>query len=117
MPRLTRDTRSPAPPPGGVVADAAAQLDVDVELAHDVGEQLTVAPPAERGVEVDQVDPLRPCLLPGQRGRPRVAVGRLGSGSALHEADRLAVGDVDGGQQLQAWLGDMARNSTGSEAC
>ena len=57
----------------GVVADAAGQLDRDVQLADDRGEQLGVGAAAERGVEVDEVDPLGAVALPGQRG---VAAGR-----------------------------------------
>ena len=40
-----------------------------------------------------------PWAWPVQRGVERVAVVRLGAGLALDEADGLAVGDVDGGQQ------------------
>ena len=58
-------------------------------------------PAPERGVEVDEVDPLGARLLPGQRGVERVAVGGLAPGLALDEAHGLAVGDVDGGQQLE----------------
>ena len=68
----------------------------------DLGEQLAVGAAAERGVEVDQVDPLGAGALPGQRGVQRVAVGGLGAGRALHQADGLAVGDVDGGQEFEA---------------
>ena len=82
-----------------VVADAAGQLDLHVEPAHDVGEQLGVGAAAERGVEVDEVDPLGALPLPGERGLERVAVVRFAAGGALNEADRLAVGDVDGGQE------------------
>src|SRR5690606_5448415 len=41
-----------------VVADAAGQLDGDVEVGDDVREQLGVRAAAEGGVEVDEVDPL-----------------------------------------------------------
>ena len=84
-----------------VVADAAAHLDLDVEGADDLGLQLAVVAAAERRVEVDQVDPLRAGLLPAQRGLDRVAEPLLGAGHALDELDGLAVGDVDGGQQLE----------------
>ena len=81
-----------------VVADAAGQLDLDVERADDLGQQLAVVPAAEGGVEVDQVDPLRARLLPAQRGLDRVAEALLRAGHALHQLDGLAAGDVDGGQ-------------------
>ena len=42
-----------------------------------------------------------PGLLPAQGGLDRVAEALLGPGHALHELDGLAVGDVDGGQQLE----------------
>ena len=48
------------------------------------------------------MDPLRAAGVPVERGRERVAVARLGAGRALGQADGLAVGDVDGGQQLEA---------------
>ena len=56
---------------------------------------------AEGGVEVDEVDPLGALLLPGERRLERVAVRRLAAGLALHEPDGLAVGDVDGRQELE----------------
>ena len=95
-----------------VVADAAGQLDVDVEPADDLGEQLPVLAAAERGVEVDEVHPLGAGLLPGERRGQRVAVRRLGAGLALHQAHRLAVGDVDGGQQHQAVGGGAGHGGT-----
>jgi hypothetical protein len=53
----------------GVVADAARQLDCDVELADDRRDQLAVAAAAERRVEVDQMHPLGTRLLPGAARR------------------------------------------------
>ena len=94
-----------------VVPDAAGQLDVDVELADDPGEQLAVAAAAERGVEVDQVHPLGAVAAARQRGLERVAVGGLAAGLALHQADGLTVGDVDGGEQLQLRHGDQPRDA------
>ena len=88
----------------GVVADAAGQLDRHIEPADHLGQQRRVGSPAERRVEVDEVDPLRAGPLPGQRRRQRVAVGRLGSRRALDEPDGLAAGDVHGGQQGQTPL-------------
>ena len=86
----------------GVVTDAAGQLDRDVEPAHHIGEQSRVGAAAERGVQVDQVDPLRPGLLPGQRGLERVAVAGLAARRALDQPYRLAAGHVHRGQQRQA---------------
>ncbi len=40
--------------------------------------------------------------LPGEGRGQRVAVGRLGAGLAVHEADGLAVADVDGGEEFEA---------------
>ena len=68
-------------------------------MADHVAQQLAVVAPAERGVEVDQVDPLGAVALPGQRRFERVAVGRLGAGRALHQSHSGAVGHVDGRQQ------------------
>ena len=45
------------------------------------------------------MDPLGAVALPGQRRLQRVAVAGLGAGLALDQADGLAVGDVDCGQQ------------------
>ena len=91
-----------------VVADAAAHLDVDVEGADDLRLELAVVAAAERRVEVDEVDPLRAGLLPAQRGLDRVAEPLLGAGDALDELHGLAVGDVDGGQELE--VGGHAQN-------
>ena len=82
-----------------VVADAAGQLDLHVELADHLGQQFAVGAAAERGVEVDEVDPLGAVALPGQRGVQRGAVLGFAAGLALHQAHRLAVDHVDGGQQ------------------
>ena len=103
MPRLTR--RQPVAMRGverGVVADAAGQLDLDVEATDDVGQQLAVAALAEGGVEVDQVDPLGPVGLPLQRGVERGSVGRLAAELALDQAHGLSLGDVDGGEEFES---------------
>ena len=86
---------------GIVVADAARELDLDVETADDLGEELRVRAAPEGRVQVDEVDPLRAARLPVERRAERVAVRGLGAGLALDEADGLAAGDVDGGQQGQ----------------
>ena len=54
-----------------VVANAARQFDLDVELADDLGQQFAVGAPPERGVEVHEVNPLGTVALPGQRGVQR----------------------------------------------
>ncbi len=66
-------------------------------VADDPGLQLAVVTPAERRVEVDEVDPLGPGPLPAQRSLDGVAEPLLRTGDALDQLDRLAVGDVDGG--------------------
>ena len=66
-----------------------------------LGLQLAVVAAAERGVEVDQVQPLGAGLLPAQRRLDRVAEPLLGAGDALDQLDGLAARDVDGGQQLE----------------
>ena len=96
-----------------VVADAAAHLDLDVEGADDLRLQLAVVAAAERGVEVDEVDPLGAGLLPAQRGLDRVAEALLGAGHALDQLDGLAARDVDGGQQLE--VGTHAGSLSASE--
>ena len=85
-----------------LLARVVGELDVDVQLPHDAREQLAVGTPAEGGVEVDQVHPLGAVALPGEGGLQRVAVAGLGAGLALDQADGLAVGDVDGGQEGEA---------------
>jgi hypothetical protein len=60
-----------------VVADAAAHLDLDVESTHDLGQEPAVLAASERGVEVDQVDPLRTAGLPVQRSLDGVAEALL----------------------------------------
>ncbi len=85
-----------------VVADPAGQLHGHVQLADHVGQQLGVGAAAERGVEVDQVDPLGAVGLPLQRGVQRGAVAGLGAGLALDQPHGLPVRDVDGGQQREA---------------
>ena len=93
-----------------VIADTAGQLHGDVELADDLGEQFAVRSPAERGVEVDEVDPLGAVALPGHRGVQRGAVFGFAARLPLHKPHRLAVHDVDGRQENQAFL--QARRST-----
>ena len=67
----------------------------------DLGDDLGVVAAAERGVQVDQVDPLGTGVLPALRGGPRVTEHLLRAGHALHELDRLAAGHIDRRQQLQ----------------
>ena len=68
----------------------------------DLGDDLGVVATAERGVEVDQVHPLGPGVLPALGRGPRVAEPLLRAGPALDELDGLAAGDIDCGQQHQA---------------
>ena len=56
----------------------------------------------EPGHQVDEVDPLRAPRVPVERRRERVAVAGLGAAGALGQPDGLPVGDVHGGQQLEA---------------
>ena len=83
---------------GRVVADAAGQLDRDVQLADDAGQQFGVGSAAERGVEIDEVDPLRAVVLPLQRGVPGGRRTRSRYRPRPGQAHGLAVGDVDGGK-------------------
>ncbi len=85
----------------GVVADAAGQLDLDVHGAGHFGDEGAVVAGAEGGVQVDEVQPLGAGALPGECGLQRGAVGGLGAGLAVHQADRLAVADVYGGEQFK----------------
>ncbi len=87
---------------GGVVADAAGQLHLHAaQLLDDTADDGGVVASAERGVEVDEVDPLRAVACPGGGRVDGVAVARLGAGLALREADGLAAGDIHGRQQDQ----------------
>src|SRR5271166_604347 len=87
-----------------VVADPAGHLDPHVELADDLGEQFAVGAAAERGVQVDQVDPFGTVALPAQRGGHRRAVLGFAAGFALYQAHGTAVDHVDRGQQDQRHL-------------
>src|SRR4051812_3765249 len=84
-----------------VVADAPGELNGHVKLADHRAQQLGIAPPTERRVEVHEVDPPRAIDLPLQGRVERIAVRRLGAGPALNETHRQAVGNVDGRQQLE----------------
>ena len=62
------------------------------------------------------MDPLGPVGLPGQRRVQRRAVVGLAAGPALDEADGLAVGDVDGGQEFEvAGLARALRDDHGDQ--
>ena len=74
--------------------------------SDDVGEQLAVGALAERGVEVDEMDPLRAVGLPLQGGVERRSVRRLAAELALDEAHGLSIGDVDGGEEFEGHGGD-----------
>ncbi len=83
------------------VTDAAGQLHLQVEASDDARDELAVVPAPEGRVEVDQVDPLGPLVLPTLGCQPRVAELPSRAGDALLQLDRTALGDVDGGQQFQ----------------
>ena len=94
------------PVASAAASDASSRMPPDSSTAMSsrpttVGQQIRVRAAAERGVQVDQVHPLRPGRLPGQRGLHRVAVAGLGAGRAVHQPDRLAAGHVHRGQQGQ----------------
>ncbi len=67
-----------------------------------VCDDVEVVAAAERGVEVDEVDPLGALIDPVAGGVDGVAVAGLGAGLALRQPDGLAAGDVDGGEQDEA---------------
>ena len=85
----------------GVVADAARQFHLDVQLTDDGGEQLGIGATAECGIEVDQVDPLRATGLPRARRVERSTVLGLAPGGALRKSNRLTSGHIDSGQQCE----------------
>src|SRR5262249_36563673 len=93
----------------GCSAGPPGPLDRHVEPPHDQSEQRRVGTAAERGVEVDQVDPAGSGILPGQGGVPGVSVSGLGAGRALEQPDGLAAGDVNGRQQDQGIGAGRAR--------
>ena len=83
-----------------VVTDAAGQLDRDVQVPDHRREQLRVGTATERGVEIDQVDPFRPVLLPRECRRTCVAVvGGLRAAVALEQSHGSSGGDVDRRQE------------------
>ena len=87
------------------VADAARELDLKVEAADDVGDDLAVVAAAEGCVEVDQVDPFGALVLPAFGGQPGVTELPARAGYALLELNGPALGDVDGGEQFEAGHG------------
>jgi hypothetical protein len=72
-----------------------------VEAGGDLGQQVAVAAPTEGRIEIDEMDPLRAVLLPGQRRLERIAVRRFSARRPLHEAHRLAAGHVHRRQELK----------------
>ena len=70
---------------GGIVTHAARHLDVHLvsELPDDLTQLGAVVPRAEGGVEIDQVDPLRPGVHPRACGVERRAIVRLRTGLTL----------------------------------
>ena len=90
---------------GALEADASSRMPPESSTLHaahlpdHLPQDAGVVAAAERGVEVDEVDPLGALVGPVGGGVDGVAVVRLGAGLALGQPHGLAVGDVDGGQQ------------------
>ena len=72
-----------------------------LDLLDDLADHSRVAAAPEGGIQVDEVNPLRALAGPIHGGFDRVAVARLRACSTLGQAHRLAVCDIDGGQQNQ----------------
>src|SRR5699024_7728590 len=72
-----------------VVTDTAGQFHLHIESTDDVAEQLPVVASAERRVQVHQVDPFGPGVLPGLCRGEGVAVPASGVRLALDELDGL----------------------------
>jgi acetoin utilization deacetylase AcuC-like enzyme len=89
-----------------------ATSNLDIELADDTGDELAVGATAERGVEVDEMDPLRSVALPLQGRVERLAVVRLGTGVALHEPNGTTVGHVNRGEECERHPSSLASPST-----
>lgn len=81
------------------------QLDLQIQSTDDVGDDLPVVATSEGGIEVDEVDPLGALVLPAFGGQPRVAELPARSGDALLKLHGTSLGDVDGGEELQAGRG------------
>ena len=112
--RVLQRSRSDVDPPtagrqregqGVGVADPPGQLDLQIQSTDDVGDDLPVVATSEGGIEVDEVDPLGALVLPAFGGQPRVAELPARSGDALLKLHGTSLGDVDGGEELQAGRG------------
>ena len=84
-----------------VITDAARQFDVEAHLPHDLGDDIGVRATAKRRVQIHQVEPTRPAVLPALGGRQRITKGLLGPSNALGELDGLAALNVNRRQQRQ----------------
>jgi hypothetical protein len=85
------------------IPDPPGLLDLDVQAADDLGEQVPVGASPECCVEVNEMNPLRALLLPGQGSLPGVAELAAAARDSLDKLDCLAARDVDCRQKLKAW--------------
>ncbi len=86
---------------GAQIHHFRSKEDLVVAAIEHLAQQRAIGPPPERGIQVDEVDPLRAVALPRQGGVARVAVGRLGPGGALDEPDGRPASDIDSRQQFE----------------
>lgn len=86
---------------GFVVTDTAGHLDLHLDPLGHATQHVDVVTATERRVQVHQVQPFRPGLLPHECGVHGIAVPGFGTGLTLNETHGLAVLHVHGGQQFQ----------------
>jgi len=86
---------------GLVIANTAGQLDVQPQVRGDLGDDLGIVSASEGSIQVDQMDPLGPCILPPLSRCPRITEPLLRAGAALDQLHSLAACDVDRRQQYE----------------
>src|SRR5690606_27426861 len=87
-----------------IVADAAGELDLDVQFLGDALDNVHVAATVKGRVQVNQMQPFCSGVLPRKRRFQRIAVSGFRTGFALNQAYCLAASDIYSRQKLENWL-------------
>ena len=90
---------------GSIITNAAGELHVNIQCAHHLGHELIIRTPVKRCIQIHEMQPLRPLLLPIQRGFKGSSVHFLTPRRALVQPHSLTINNINSGKKCETHRG------------